>query len=174
MSVASNDFLHIWKSYNETNSQFLETYRSIQTRSNTVATSNARTSNRRTNHSDTTTPSWLQQLFSSGRSPYISDISYSWVFEVPTSSSTTSQSRLTQKQIQENTRTFVYNENDANLLMTTTCPISQNSTVVWCKCIVSHLPNPYCFYDNPTRTCFGESVQYFWRNRFYPRVSAFF
>ena len=126
MSVASNDFLHIWKSYNETNSQFLETYRSIQTRSNTVATSNARTSNRRTNHSDTTTPSWLQQLFSSGRSPYISDISYSWVFEVPTSSSTTSQSRLTQKQIQENTRTFVYNENDANLLMTTTCPISQN------------------------------------------------
>lgn len=130
MSAASNEFLHIWKSYNETNSQFLETYRSIQTRTNTVGASNARTSNRRTNHAETststTTASWLQQLLSSGRSPYISDISYSWVFEVPTSSTTTSQSRLTHKQIQDNTRTFVYNENDTNLLLTTTCPISHN------------------------------------------------
>ena len=130
MSVSSsNDFLHIWKTYNDTNSQFLETYRSFQTRTQPVAsaTSSTRTSNRRNNPVDTAPPSWLQQMFSSGRSPYISDISYSWVFEVPTASSSASSSlpsRLTQKQIQENTRTFVFN--DVERLNTTTCPISQN------------------------------------------------
>lgn len=129
MSVSSNEFLHIWKTYNETNSRFLELYRSIQTRTNPVSnsgmTASARTSTRRTNHTETPT-SWIQQLLSAGRSPYISDISYSWVFEMPTTTSNSSQSRLTQKQIQENTRTFVYSDNDAQQLIVTTCPISHN------------------------------------------------
>lgn len=136
MSVSSsNEVLHIWKSYNETNSQFLELYRSFQPQTNPVASS-ARTStnNNRRNRASLETSSLLpllQQLFSSGRSPYISDISYSWIFEVPTTTTTTASSsspvsRLTQKQIQENTRAFVYNERYADELITTTCPISHN------------------------------------------------
>jgi len=122
MSNNSNDFLHIWKSYNETNSHFLDAYRNIQTRTNTANVQSTSTRRRNT----TNTPSLIQQLFSSaGRSPYISDISYSWVYEMPTSSTSTPQNRLTQKQIQENTKTFVYNENN-NQLITNTCPISHN------------------------------------------------
>lgn len=129
MSVSSNELLHIWKSYNESNSQFLELYRSIQTRSNPVAIPPVRTSNRRTQTSlDTaTTPSWIRQLFSTERSPYVSDISYSWIFEIPNSlSSSANTTRLSQKQIQENTRTFVNRETDTEQLITGTCPISHN------------------------------------------------
>lgn len=132
---SSNELLHIWKTYNDANEHFLELYRSFQTRTNPPVSTvsdpllsnrtSARTSTRRPRTTQETTPSWLQHLFSAGRSPYVSDISYSWIFEIPTSSGSNT-TRLTQKQIQENTRTFVYDENGETQLITNTCPISHN------------------------------------------------
>lgn len=111
---------------------FLETYRSISTRvppnparNRPVVNNNAATAATSTSTATSASPSWLRQLFQPGSGGSLSDISYSWVFEVPSmSSSSSSSNRLTQKQIQEHTRSFVYNEEDAGLLVTTTCPIS--------------------------------------------------
>lgn len=148
MSNHAETYLSIWKTYNDTNRAFLDSYRSMLPSSPSSSTTGVsassssrvsqRTGNRRTpyttvspqSNNTAATPHWIQQLFSTERSPYVTDISYSWIFEIPAntlaSSSASAPERLTQKQIQENTTSFVFQNEHVDQLNTLTCPISHS------------------------------------------------